>query len=160
VPERDAGGPSPRRPRPAGRFRRPAAELVARAARRAVRGERASFPSLAAFRAAVVDAVRREEPLAALGGRRLRRLLVAVPGVKLTVRYTERADGPLPERCPVCDAELEPIRNRTLTGETVVLGRQCTRCAYWTHGARRVPVRYTISRGAPRTPRGRRDPTA
>lgn len=153
MPERDAAGASRRKGRSGGRFTRPPAELVARAARRAVRGGKASFPSLAAFRAAVVDAVRREEPLAAVGGRRLRRLLVAVPGVRLTVRYTERPDGPLPDACPVCGSELEPIRNRTLTGETVVLGRACTRCAYWTHAARRVPVRYTVSRGETGTTR-------
>jgi len=156
VPEKDDGGASRRKARAASRFRRPAADLVTRAARRAVRGGKASFPSLAAFREAVIDALRREEPLAAIGGPRLRRLLVDVPGVKLTVHYTERPDGPLPERCPVCGAELEPIRNRTLTGETIELGRDCPRCSYWTHGARRVPVRYTVSRGEPRAPRPRK----
>jgi hypothetical protein len=149
VPDKDAEAPSRRKPTPEVRFRRPSAELVARAARRAVRGGKASFPSLAAFRASVVDELRRDEPLAAVGGRRLRQLLVSVPGVKLTVHYTERPDGPLPVQCPVCGADLSPIRNRTLTGETVVLGRECTRCAYWTHGTRRVPVRYTIARGVP-----------
>jgi hypothetical protein len=156
MPEKGVGEASPRKPKTEGRFRRPPVDQVARAARRAVRGGRASFPSLAAFREAVVDALRREEPLAAIGGPRLRRLLVGVPGVKMTVHYTERPDGPLPEECPVCGSELEPIRNRTLTGETVVLGRQCTRCAYWTHGARRVPVRYTVSRGEPRSARAHR----
>jgi hypothetical protein len=126
---------------------------VTRAARRAVRGGKATFPSLAAFRGAVLDALRREEPLAAIGGRRLRRLLVTVPGVKLTVHYTEKQDGPLPEVCPVCGAPTEPIRNRTLTGETVVLGAACSQCDYWTHTARRVPVRYTVSRGEPRARR-------
>jgi hypothetical protein len=151
VPERDAED-SPRRSRSqTARFRRPPPEQVARAARRAVRGGKASFPSLTAFRAAVVDSLRREEPLAAIGGPRLRRLLVDVPGVRLTVHYTERSDGPLPSRCPVCWSELEPIRNRTLTGETIELGRQCPRCAYWTHGARRVPVRYVVSHGDPGT---------
>ena len=155
MPEKDAGERSPRKPRSAPRFTRPPAELVARAARRAVRAGKASFPSLAAFRASVVDQVRREDPLAAVGGRRLRRLLVSVPGVRLTVHYTERPDGPLPESCPVCGSELAPIRNRTLTGETVVLGRTCTRCAYWTHAARRVPVRYNVSRGEPGSARRR-----
>ena len=149
MPDRAAEERSPRKRRSEPRFRRPPSELIARAARRAVRGGKASFPSLAAFRASVVDELRRDEPLAAVGGRRLRQLLVAVPGVKLTVHYTERADRPLPERCPVCGADLSPIRNRTLTGETVVLGRECTRCAYWTHGTRRVPVRYTVARGVP-----------
>lgn len=150
MPEKGAEGRSRRKAKLPGRFRRPPSELVARAARRVVRGGRASFPSLAAFRAEVVEALRREEPLAAIGGRRLRHLLVEVPGIKLTVHYTEKSDGPPPDRCPVCGADLEPIRNRTLTGEVVVLGRECTRCAYWTHAARRVPVRYTISRGTPR----------
>ena len=156
MPEKDVEAPSRTRPRREGRFRRPASDLIARAARRAVRGGRASFPSLVAFRVAVVEELRRDEPLAAVGGPRLRRLLVSVPGVKMTVHYTERPDGPLPERCPVCGSELEAIRNRTLTGETVILGRECTRCAYWTHSARRVPVRYTVSRGAPRSALARR----
>jgi len=158
VPDKGDEALPRRKPATEGRFRRPSAELVARAARRAVRGGKASFPSLAAFRAAVVEALRREEPLAAIGGPRLRRLLVTIPGVKMTVHYTERPDSPLPEWCPVCGSALEPIRNRTLTGETVVLGRECTRCAYWTHAARRVPVRYTVSRGVPRATLARRKP--
>lgn len=128
------------------RFRRPAVEIIQRAARRVVRGGKASFPSQSAFRAAVLDVIRRDEPLAAIGGARLRRLILDVPGVHLAVRYTERPDRGMPARCPVCGSELAPIRNRTLTGETIVLGRRCTRCAYWTHAARRVPVRYTFSK--------------
>lgn len=145
MPEKDAEARSGRSAGATARFRRPAAELVARAARRAVRGGKASFPSLAAFRSAVVESLRRDEPLATIGGPRLRRLLVDVPGVRLTVHYTERVDGPLPTHCPVCRADLEPIRNRTLTGETIELGRRCPRCSYWTHAARRVPVRYVVS---------------
>jgi uncharacterized protein with PIN domain len=61
------------------------------------------------------------------------------------VRYTERHDLRPLTRCPVCSSELVPIRNRTLTGETVALGQRCQRCDYWTHAARRVPVRYTFS---------------
>ena len=126
-------------------FRRPSDELVRRAARRVVRGGKASFPSQAAFRAAVLFHVRRDEPLAAIGGARLRRLLIGVPGVRLTVRYTERPGARLPSECPVCRSPLVPIRNQTLTGERIVLGQRCTRCDYWTHGNRRVPVRYVFS---------------
>lgn len=153
MPEKGAEAASRHKPRPPPRFRRPATDLVTRAARRTVRGGKASFPSLVAFRSAVLESLRREEPLAAIGGRRLRRLLVSMPGVKLTVHYTERSDGPLPSRCPVCASELSPIRNRTLTGETIELGRGCPTCSYWTHAARRVPVRYTVSRGESRSRR-------
>lgn len=139
--------------RPARRsFRRPTPELVARAARRLVRGGKASFRSQAEFLDAVLATLRRDEPLAALGGARLRRLVVDVPGVRLTVRYSERPSRPLPSACPVCGAELVPIRNRTLAGGTVELGRRCVRCEYWTHRVLRVPVRYTFSQQSRRRP--------
>ncbi|HTT16502.1 MAG TPA: hypothetical protein VMH49_03985 [Thermoplasmata archaeon] len=152
--EKDDGVRPRRRSGVAPRYRRPPAEEVSRAARRAVRGGRASFGSLAEFRSAVLNSLRRDEPLATVGGERLRRLLVGVGGVRLSVHYTERANAQLPDRCPVCRSELTPIRNRTLTGETIDLGRKCSRCDYWTHAARRVPVRYIISRaGGPEKPR-------
>lgn len=145
-----AGTPAPRRSARTVRFRRPAPEEVAAAARAVVRGAKASFASQTAFRRALLEALRRDEPKSALGSRRLRRLVIGVPGVRLTVRYTEKDGLPMPARCPVCGSELEPVRNRTLSGETIVLGRRCVRCDYWTHGAVRVPVRYQVSQASGR----------
>jgi hypothetical protein len=145
VPAKDVTGERPPKAVREPRYRVPPAELVQRAARRVVRGGKASFPSQAAFRAALLAQLHRDEPLAAIGGVRLRRLLVGVPGVRMHVRYTERHDLRPLAHCPVCSSELVPIRNRTLTGETVALGQRCKRCDYWTHSARRVPVRYTFS---------------
>jgi hypothetical protein len=145
VPARDATAERPAKPEKVVRFRRPTAELVQRMARRAVRGGKATFPSQSAFRAALLGYIRREEPLATISGARLRRLLIGVPGVRVSVRYTERHDSRPLLVCPVCSSPLTPIRNRTLTGDTVVLGQRCSRCDYWTHGERRVPVRYTFS---------------
>jgi hypothetical protein len=145
VPEKaDTGAPRASTKR-APRFRRPDAELIRRAARRVVRGGRAYFPSQSSFRNALIAQLRKDEPLATIGGNRLRRLLVGLPGVRVQVRYTERPNQAPPEVCPVCGSALEPIRNRTLTGETVTLGRRCRKCEYWTHLARRVPIRYTFS---------------
>jgi hypothetical protein len=145
VPEKaGTDTPRPRKERPV-QYRRPSGEAVQRAARRVVRGGKASFSSQAEFRDALLRLLRRDEPLAVLGGARLRRLLIDVPGVRMTVRFTERASSrPLVE-CPVCGSPLAPIHNRTLTGDTVVLGQRCTRCDYWTHGLRRIPVRYLFS---------------
>jgi len=145
VPERDATDERPPKRTRAVRYRRPPAEVVQRAARRVVRGGKASFSSQAEFRRAILHQIRRDEPLAVLGGPRLRRLLIDVPGVRMTVRFTERSTSRPLVACPVCSSPLVPIHNRTLTGDTVVLGQRCTRCDYWTHGARRVPVRYLFS---------------
>lgn len=145
MPEK-AGTASPeadgRRP---AKFRRPADEIVRRTARRLVRGGKASFRSQSTFREALLALVRRDEPLATIGGKRLRRLLVGVPGVRLSVHYTERTGAAPPDDCPVCGGALKPIRNRTLTGTSIVIGQRCERCEYWTHLHRRVPVRYVIS---------------
>ncbi len=160
MPEKGDGDTPPSSEREPVGFTRPEDDLVRRAARRVVRGGRASFPSQAAFRAAVVEAVRREEPLAALGGTRLRRLVVGLPGVRLAVRYSERPGVPPLEICPVCGSGLVPIRNRTLSGETIVLGQRCTRCDYWCHRHRRVPVRYAFSGSGSATRMARRGPRA
>ncbi len=160
MPGKGAGEPPPGSDREPAGFTRPEDDLVRRAARRVVRGGRASFPSQAAFRAAVVEAVRREEPRAALGGTRLRRLVVGLPGVRLAVRYSEKPGVPPLETCPVCGAGLVPIRNRTLSGETIVLGRRCSRCDYWCHRQRRVPVRYAFSGSVATTRMTRAGPRA
>ena len=145
MPERDATDARPtKRERPV-RYRRPQAELVQRAARRLVRGGKASFASQAEFREALLRVIRRDEPLAVLGGPRLRKLLLDVPGIRMSVRFTERPTLRPLVACPVCGSPLAPIHNRTLTGDTVVLGQRCTRCDYWTHGSRRVPVRYLFT---------------
>ena len=144
MPGKD-GTPAPPRKRTPPRYRRPAAELVARAARRIVRGARASYSSQTEFLSALLAVLREQDPLAALGGARLRRLMMEVPGVRVSVRYAERPGRPTPGACPVCAGALVPIRNRTLSGSTVVLGQHCARCDYWTHGVARVPVRYAFT---------------
>jgi len=145
VPEKGATAAPPADTWSGPRFRRPADGDVQRAARRLVRGSKAAFSSQSEFRSALVAALRRDEPLATVGARRLRKLLVQLPGVRLTVRYRERAGGNPLVACPVCGSPLKPIRNQTLSGDSIVLGQRCTRCDYWTHRARRVPVRYLIS---------------
>lgn len=145
MPEKDATATPPAKPWVGPKYRRPADDEVQRAARRLVRGGKAAFVSQARFRAALLTSLRRDEPLAVIGGRRLRRLLIDLPGVRMSVRYTEREPGQPLTSCPVCGSALKPIRNQTLSGESVVLGQRCTRCDYWTHRTRRVPVRYMIS---------------
>jgi hypothetical protein len=90
--------------------------------------------------------LRGEDEMFALGAGRMRRLLLDSPAVRLEVSYARRAHLPPLERCPVCGSSLIPIRNRTLTEGEVTLGYRCSRCRYWTHLDRRVPVRYRFLR--------------
>ena len=133
---------------PSARYHIPGAEEIRRTARRVLRsgpgpctpprrrsGKRSWRPCGTTFRSPSL-----EEPGCVDRSWRLR-------AVRLLVHYTERPDLHPLLACPVCGSVLKPVKNRTLTGESVVLGQECTRCDYWTHRQRRVPVRYSFSRG-------------
>ncbi|MGA7922479.1 MAG: hypothetical protein WCA77_00670 [Thermoplasmata archaeon] len=129
-------------------YHRPPLEDVATAARRVLVHPSERFRSLRALREAVLPVLRRRDPRAALGGRRLRAILFTLPNVRVDVRYRTTQDrGPM-ERCPVCSSALRPIQNRTLDEGEVILGYRCTRCSYWTHREQRRPVRYAFRVGS------------
>jgi ribosomal protein L34E len=155
VPEKGDAAAAHNRSSKSAQFRRAAADDVRAAVLRAVRSPPRRYGSLVEFRDALLPILRRMDPKMTLGSRRLRALVVTIPGVRMEVRYTEREHAPPLERCPVCGAPVRPLRNQTLTGEPVELGYRCTRCAYWTHRKRRVPVRYSFQRAGP----ARSDPT-
>jgi ribosomal protein L34E len=129
-------------------YRIPPADAVRDAAREVIVQGGRGFPSQAAFRAALLSTLRKEERRFALGGRRMRHLLVNTPGVRLHVLYALRPTRRPMGSCPICGAEVRPIRNHTLLGDEVTLGYRCGRCGYWTHLARRVPVRYRFLPGS------------
>ena len=146
--ERDGKGSPGKRLRPTRlpKFRLPPAELVQSIARRLISRVGRPIGSQAALRRAVLPSLAAKDPLFVLGGWRLRKLLLDAPGVRVGVRYAERPTRRPLQRCPVCRSPVKPIRNRTLEGDRVILGYRCTRCEYWTHLRRRVPVRYRFLR--------------
>lgn len=135
-----------RHPEAAPKYRRPPADLVQSVARKALGRVGRPIRSQAALRRALLPSLTAKDPLFVLGGWRLRKVLLDAPGVRVDVRYAERPTRRPLDRCPVCRSALRPIRNRTLEGDRVTLGYRCTRCAYWTHLRRRVPVRYRFFR--------------
>lgn len=138
------GGGRARRSRRRPRWHRPAPEEVRRAAEAVLARARGPVPSQGALLRAVGPVLRAEDPLFALGGRRLRAVLLAVPTVRVAVEFAERPSRRPLTACPVCRGPLVPIRNSTLLGDRVTLGHRCPRCGYWTHLKRRVPVRYAF----------------
>ena len=142
VDRRRPDAPDDAAPAPPPRYRRPPGELVRWAATRTLRRTARPFPSQAALRRELLLLLRRRDPLFALGERRMREILVDLPGLHVKVRYAERPTRRPLVRCPVCGRSLRPIRNRTLWDDRVTLGYRCRHCGYWTHLRRRVPVRY------------------
>lgn len=152
-PRRPPAAPAEPVPDAGPRYRRPDADTVRWAARRALHRAGRPFPSQAALRRALMPILHGRDGKFALGGRRMRALLVGVPGLHLRVTYAERPTRRPLSRCPVCGARLNAIRNRTLLGDEVTLGWKCAECGYWTHLKRRVPVRYQfVAAGIDGTP--------
>jgi ribosomal protein L34E len=125
------------------RYRRPSSELIQDAARKVLTRASHHTSSQRALQQAILPLLRRNEPLSAITGRRMRMILLSTPGVRVTVRFAERAHRRPPSRCPVCATELEGIQNRTLEDGQVTLGYRCRNCGYWTHLRSRIPVRYS-----------------
>ena len=145
MPAKAAAAP-PRSRKRSTRFHRADADTVRAAVDRLLAFGVGRYPSQAAFLRAFRPALKSEDPRARIAGPRLRSLLVELPGVRLGVRYAEVTRGAVPSECPVCSGPLREIRNQTLEGGAVALGRRCPRCGYWMHRLRRVPVRYTVQR--------------
>jgi hypothetical protein len=143
----DAASRGKRRKISAGpKYRLPPGDLVRSSARRQLGRMGLAARSQAGLRRALLPSLVAKDPLFVLGGWRLRKLLLDSPGIRVDVRYAERPTRRPLQHCPVCRSPLRPIRNRTLEGDRVTLGYQCTHCAYWTHLRRRVPVRYRFVR--------------
>ncbi len=158
MPGKGDGAARPRRPRRGRRFHHVPPDEVRSAALELVRRSRGAFSSQGELLRAVRRRLRAEDPLAAVGGARLRRLLITTPGVRVEVEFAERnVPGPL-VACPVCGGAVVPIRNQTKDAAAVTLGVRCPTVGYWTHRKRRVPVRYTFRAAMPGPPA--RGPTA
>lgn len=50
------------------------------------------------------------------------------------------------EECPVCGASLDQVANKTLDGDTTVVGAECPECPYSTGARHEVPLRYEFVR--------------
>jgi hypothetical protein len=144
VPGKGDGAARPRSRRRGRSYHHVPAEEVRDAALELVRRARGPYSSQRELVRAVRRRLRADDPLAAVGGPRLRRILITAEGVRVDVEFAERNVRGTLESCPVCGSPVAPIRNRTLDAAAVTLGFRCATCGYWTHRKRRVPVRYTF----------------
>ncbi len=80
-----------------------------------------------------------------LSGKRLRKIALRIPEVKVEIRckITDNLVDSL-DTCPVCGERMEKIENMTLEGERITIGFRCTFCPYWTGRKLRVPTRYVF----------------
>ncbi len=85
-----------------------------------------------------------ENPMWRVSSRRIKRYAASMRRVRMDISTSERGDIVKKPSCMVCSSEMKPVMNRTLDGDTVVLGYRCPVCGYRTGLKRTVPVRYSF----------------
>lgn len=80
-----------------------------------------------------------------IGPQRLRKIVALSKKVEIDVitkETGERLEGDV--RCMICGEQMQPEMNRTLDGDTVVLGYTCRNCGYRTGVEKKAALRYTF----------------
>lgn len=98
----------------------------------------------------VREELRRIDPRYGVTEERVRRMAINARLVKVMVESRDTGKRKRVTTCPVCGSRLKRVRNRTITGGTVTIGKKCPLCPFRMGTTRRVPVRYTFANAHPR----------
>ena len=93
----------------------------------------------------VMKEIKKVEADYKVSGERIRILALSVQHVSLDIYTRESEEQSIAmEECPVCMAELKQIRNETIYGWKVTLGKVCKKCTYWSGLNKKIPTRYVF----------------
>ena len=73
---------------------------------------------------------------------RLRKIAINSNFVKLEIHSREGDPKKLLAKCPVCENNLNRVKNLTIWGGEVTIEFRCSNCGYWTGKKKRIPTRY------------------
>ncbi len=130
-------------------YRVPTAEVLAVAVSAAIRDIN-TVGSQRRLTELVREELRRIDPSYGVTEERVRRTAITSGLVLVTVETRDTGRRKRVVKCPVCSSRLKRVRNRTISGGTVTIGKKCTVCPFRMGTTRRVPVRYIFSNAHPR----------
>ncbi len=81
-----------------------------------------------------------------ISGERIRRIGLNRGDIRVNIEYNTAKGKKLPDICPVCRNHISSIKNRTLDGGTIEIGRKCELCKFTTGPEASVPGRYLFTR--------------
>ena len=84
-----------------------------------------------------------------VSGERIRKVAIERDILRVEIEYNLYDELSSPEICPVCGYPMDVIGNATLDGRETDIGRKCTKCAYQIGLKKKMPGRYTFSKGRP-----------
>lgn len=77
-----------------------------------------------------------------VSAKRLRKLAIKEKLASVKIRSREGDPDKVLARCPVCDSDLNRVRNFTIWGGEVTIEYTCPTCGYWTGKRKRIPTKY------------------
>jgi predicted RNA-binding Zn-ribbon protein involved in translation (DUF1610 family) len=83
--------------------------------------------------------LRKVDPDYSISGKRLRDIVVTIPGVRISAKTKK---GSMPQKCPVCGSGLRKVWTKNLRGRKVLENLMCPKCGYSGHGRRWEPRKY------------------
>jgi len=75
---------------------------------------------------------------------RLRNIVLKSGLVSIEIHSREGDPDKILNRCPVCENQLQRVKNLTIWGGKVTLEFRCNKCGYWTGKKKRIPTRYVF----------------
>ena len=121
----------------------PSDERVIRAIRRVFHKYR-SITSQYRLKILVERELRTKEKTFGVTGARLRLLIIINNLATIEIHSREGDPRKVLSLCPVCNHNLNRVKNQTIWGGEVTLEFRCVRCGYWTGKKKRIPTRYVF----------------
>lgn len=73
---------------------------------------------------------------------RLRNIVLKSELANIEIHSREGDPNKILNRCPVCNNQLQRVKNLTIWGGKVTIEFRCNKCGYWTGKKKRIPNLY------------------
>ncbi|RLF48803.1 MAG: hypothetical protein DRN20_03750 [Thermoplasmata archaeon] len=126
------------------KYRIPGEDIVVDALTKVLK-EAGAINSQRLLREIVLNEIRKIDPSFRLSEKRLRMIAINSGVANVDIHCRESEKRAKMSRCPVCGSKLYPVKNKTIFGGTVTVGKECRVCGYWTGIKTRMPMRYVFT---------------
>ncbi len=75
---------------------------------------------------------------------RLRNIVLNSGLANIEIHSREGDPNKILNRCPVCENQLQRVKNLTIWGGKVTIEFRCNKCGYWTGKKKRIPNLYVF----------------
>lgn len=76
---------------------------------------------------------------------RVKRIALDIPEIEVKAKTKKTVRLQKIDRCPICHSKIEPLKVKNLANRKVLVGYQCTECAYQSDLEAFMPMKYSMS---------------